>query len=100
MQQDCKQLRWTITYKNVILEKLYNLPPLDPEVVIDQYLSMLTLAPHVVDTPSRFTTRFNDAIFCLKERRNAFDLDHGTYPYVTSSNPVAGELVGTGTDDD
>ena len=30
-----QQLHWTITYKNVILEKLYNLPPLDPEAVIE-----------------------------------------------------------------
>ena len=33
-----KQLGWTIEYKNVILEKLYNLPPLDPEKVIEEYL--------------------------------------------------------------
>ena len=31
-------LHRTINYKNVILEKLYNLPPLDPEAVIDEYL--------------------------------------------------------------
>ena len=95
-----KQLNWTINYKNVILEKLYNLPPLDPAEVIEQYLVYAErLRPHVVDT----SLKIYDAI---KRRRNILfegaqgtllDLDHGTYPYVTSSNPVAGgACVGTG----
>ncbi|MDL5048352.1 adenylosuccinate synthase [Oscillatoria amoena NRMC-F 0135] len=95
-----KQLRWTVNYKNVILEKLYDLPPLDPEEVIDQYLAYAErLRPHVVDS----SLRIYDAI---QEKRNILfegaqgtllDLDHGTYPYVTSSNPVAGgACVGTG----
>lgn len=95
-----QQLLWTIAYKNVILEKLYNLPPLDPEQVIDQYLVYAErLRPHVVDT----SLKIYDAI--LKRRNILFegaqgtllDLDHGTYPYVTSSNPVAGgACVGAG----
>ncbi|MBR8835472.1 MAG: adenylosuccinate synthase [Stigonema ocellatum SAG 48.90 = DSM 106950] len=95
-----EQLEWTINYKNVILSKLYNLPPLDPKEVIDQYLGYAErLRPHVVDT----SVKIYDAI---QRRRNILfegaqgtllDLDHGTYPYVTSSNPVAGgACVGTG----
>ncbi|HEY9801933.1 MAG TPA: adenylosuccinate synthase [Leptolyngbyaceae cyanobacterium] len=95
-----EQLEWTINYKNVILEKLYNLPPLDPEEVIKEYLGYAErLRPHVVDT----SLKIYDAI---QKRRNILfegaqgtllDLDHGTYPYVTSSNPVAGgACVGTG----
>ncbi|KJH71273.1 adenylosuccinate synthase [Aliterella atlantica] len=95
-----EQLEWTIGYKNVILEKLYNLPPLDPEEVITQYLEYADrLRPHVVDT----SLKIYDAI---QRRRNILfegaqgtllDLDHGTYPYVTSSNPVAGgACIGTG----
>jgi adenylosuccinate synthase len=95
-----EQLEWTINYKNVILEKLYNLPPLDPQEVIEQYLGYAErLRPHVVDT----SLKISDAI---QRRRNILfegaqgtllDLDHGTYPYVTSSNPVAGgACVGTG----
>ncbi|MBD2346201.1 adenylosuccinate synthase [Anabaena subtropica] len=94
------QLEWTINYKNLILEKLYNLPPLDPEEVIQEYLGYAErLRPHVVDT----SLKIYDAI---QRRRNILfegaqgtllDLDHGTYPYVTSSNPVAGgACVGTG----
>jgi len=95
-----KQLNWTINYKNVILEKLYDLPPLDPEAVIDEYEQYAQrLRPHVVDA----SLKIYDAVL---ERRNILfegaqgtllDLDHGTYPYVTSSNPVAGgACVGAG----
>jgi adenylosuccinate synthase len=94
------KLAWTIDYKNVILEKLHNLSPLDPKSVISEYLAYAErLRPHVVDT----SLKIYDAI---KRRRNILfegaqgtllDLDHGTYPYVTSSNPVAGgACVGTG----
>jgi adenylosuccinate synthase len=94
------QLEWTINYKNVLLEKLYNLPPLDPKQVIEEYLGYADrLRPFVIDT----SLKIYDAI---QRRRNILfegaqgtllDLDHGTYPYVTSSNPVAGgACVGTG----
>ncbi|MFP4120975.1 adenylosuccinate synthase [Coleofasciculus sp.] len=95
-----KQLNWTINYKNAVIEKLYNLPPLDPATVIEQYLAYAErLRPHVVDC----SLKIYDAI---QQRRNILfegaqgtllDLDHGTYPYVTSSNPVAGgACVGAG----
>lgn len=95
-----KQLRWTVEYKNVVLEKLYDLPPLDPEVVIEEYLGYAKrLRPHIVDS----SLRIYEAV---RQRRNILfegaqgtllDLDHGTYPYVTSSNPVAGgACVGAG----
>ncbi len=95
-----EQLEWTINYKNVILEKLYNLPPLNTQEVIEQYLGYAErLRPYVVDT----SLKIYDAV--LRRRNILFegaqgtllDLDHGTYPYVTSSNPVAGgACVGTG----
>ncbi|MCU0567353.1 MAG: adenylosuccinate synthase [Oculatellaceae cyanobacterium Prado106] len=95
-----KKLRWTINYKNVLLEKLYDLPPLDPNAVIEEYRVYADrLRPHVVDS----SLRIYDAV---RQRRNILfegaqgtllDLDHGTYPYVTSSNPVAGgACVGAG----
>ncbi len=95
-----EQLEWTINYKNTILEKLYNLPPLNPQEVIEEYLGYAErLRPFVVDT----SLKIYDAVL---QRRNILfegaqgtllDLDHGTYPYVTSSNPVAGgACVGSG----
>jgi adenylosuccinate synthase len=95
-----KLLHWTVTHKNAVLEKLYDLPPLDPEAVIQEYLTYADrLRPHVVDS----SLRIHEAV---RQRRNILfegaqgtllDLDHGTYPYVTSSNPVAGgACVGAG----
>ncbi len=95
-----QQLHRTIASKNVILEKLYDLPPLDPEAVIEEYLEYADrLRPHVVDS----SLKIYEAV---QRRRNILfegaqgtllDLDHGTYPYVTSSNPVAGgACVGAG----
>lgn len=96
----CDRLTWAVEYKNAILEKLYELPPLDPEAVIEQYRAYAErLRPHVVDS----SLKIEEAV---KKRHNILfegaqgtllDLDHGTYPYVTSSNPIAGgACVGAG----
>jgi adenylosuccinate synthase len=95
-----KQLGWILPHKNVLLEKLYDLPPLDLEAILEEYSGYAQrLKPHVVDCS---LTIYN----AILRRRNILfegaqgtllDLDHGTYPYVTSSNPVAGgACVGTG----
>jgi adenylosuccinate synthase len=98
-----KKLTWTIEQKNIVLAKLYNYSPaelLDPKVVIAQYQAYADrLRPFVVNT----SLKIYDAI---QRRRNILfegaqgtllDLDHGTYPYVTSSNPIAGgACVGAG----
>jgi adenylosuccinate synthase len=95
-----EQLEWTIQYKNGVLEKLYGLEPLDPKAVIEEYRAYADrLRPHVIDS----SLLINKAI---RQRKNILfegaqgtllDLDHGTYPYVTSSNPVAGgACIGSG----
>ena len=95
-----KKLRWAIEQKNIILEKLYNLEPLDADAIIAEYQGYAErLRPHVIDA----SLKIDEAI---RERRNILfegaqgtllDLDHGTYPYVTSSNPVAGgACIGAG----
>lgn len=95
-----KQLTWTINYKNTLLEKLYDLPPLDPEVVIEEYLGYAQrLRPHVVDSSLKIYQAYQQRRNILFEgaQGTLLDLDHGTYPYVTSSNPVAGgACVGAG----
>ncbi|MEI6330076.1 MAG: adenylosuccinate synthase [Pseudanabaena sp.] len=95
-----KKLRWAIDQKNIVLEKLYNLDPLDVDAIIEEYRGYADrLRPYVVDASLKI-----DA--AIRERRNILfegaqgtllDLDHGTYPYVTSSNPVAGgACIGAG----
>jgi adenylosuccinate synthase len=95
-----QKLEWTINYKNVILEKLYNLEPLDPEAVIAEYLGYAErLRPHVIDSSLKIYEAIQQRKNILFEgaQGTLLDLDHGTYPYVTSSNPIAGgACVGAG----
>ncbi|CCQ60460.1 adenylosuccinate synthase [Crocosphaera watsonii] len=95
-----EKLEWTINYKNVILEKLYNLAPLDPKVVIEEYIGYAEqLKPYVVDSSLKIYEAIKQKKNILFEgaQGTLLDLDHGTYPYVTSSNPIAGgACVGSG----
>ena len=95
-----QKLEWTINYKNVILEKLYNLPPLDPQAVIAEYLKYAErLRPYVIDSSLKIYEAVQQRQNILFEgaQGTLLDLDHGTYPYVTSSNPIAGgACVGSG----
>ncbi len=95
-----ERLRWAVPYKNVLLEKIYNLPPLDPEQVIEQYLNYAErLKPHVTDVALMLTEAIDNRKNVLFEgaQGTLLDLDFGTYPYVTSSHPIAGgACVGAG----
>ncbi len=95
-----EKLEWTINYKNVILEKLYNLPPLNPKEVITEYLKYAEyLRPHVIDSSLKIYEAVKKKKNILFEgaQGTLLDLDHGTYPFVTSSNPIAGgACVGSG----
>src|SRR5262245_15840792 len=80
--------------KNSVLAKVYNQLPIERDAIVRQYLDDIApqLEPYVCDTV-RFV---HDALevdqHVLLEGAQAtfLDLDHGTYPFVTSSNPVAG----------
>jgi len=95
-----EKLEWTINYKNVILDKLYNLPPLNAREVIQEYLQYADrLKPYVIDSSLKIYEAVKKKKNILFEgaQGTLLDLDHGTYPYVTSSNPIAGgACVGSG----
>jgi adenylosuccinate synthase len=86
--------------KNDLLQKVYGLDPLDPEAVIAEYASYgQRLAPHVVDCTRTIheAARARKNILFEGAQGTLLDLDHGTYPYVTSSNPVSGgACIGAG----
>ena len=94
------QIRWVVEYKNVILEKLYDIEPLDPRAVLEEYQQYAErLRPHVIDSSLHVYRAIQQRKNVLFEgaQGTLLDLDHGTYPYVTSSNPVAGgACIGTG----
>ena len=80
--------------KNAILAKVFNQLPLDPAEIADEYLDVCRprLEPHIGDTVSLVHEALERGEEVLFEGAQAtfLDLDHGTYPFVTSSNPVAG----------
>jgi adenylosuccinate synthase len=86
--------------KNELLQKVYGLEPLDPDAVIEEYARYgERLAPHVVDCTRTIheAARARKNILFEGAQGTLLDLDHGTYPYVTSSNPVSGgACVGAG----
>jgi adenylosuccinate synthase len=94
------QVTWAVNHKNEILEKLYDLPPLDPAAVVEEYLRYADrLRPHVIDSSLHIDEAVRDRANILFEgaQGTLLDLDHGTYPYVTSSNPISGgACVGAG----
>jgi adenylosuccinate synthase len=80
--------------KNAILAKVYNRLALKPEAILDRYLGELAprIAPMIADTVDLVHQALGNGDTVLFEGAQAtfLDLDHGTYPFVTSSNPVAG----------
>jgi adenylosuccinate synthase len=86
--------------KNLILTKLYNRLPLEAEGIVQDYMGYRErLGPHVTDTAKLLHDAMRDGKRALLEgaQGTLLDLDHGTYPFVTSSNPVSGgALTGSG----
>ena len=95
-----QKLDTAIGEKNDLLEKVYNIPGVDRFEVMEQYAEYADrLSPYIADTSLLIdkalkrgeSVLFEGAQGCL------LDIDHGTYPFVTSSNPIAGAAcVGAG----
>jgi adenylosuccinate synthase len=93
-----EKLDLALREKNTMLTKVYNRLPLDFDEIADAYLAMAPrLEPMIADTVHILHDAFDNGGRVLFEGAQAtfLDLDHGTYPFVTSSNPVSGG-VGTG----
>jgi adenylosuccinate synthase len=87
--------------KNLILAKVYNRLPLSADDIAARYLDEYApkVAPLIGDTVGLVHEALEGGRQVLLEGAQAtfLDLDHGTYPFVTSSNPVAaGAGVGAG----
>ena len=79
--------------KNQILAKVYNRLPLSADRIVEEYQDLADrLAPHVTDTGRLIhdALRAGKHVMLEGAQGTLLDLDHGTYPFVTSSNPVAG----------
>ena len=79
--------------KNFMLAEYFKADTVDPEAIIAQYLEFgKRLAPYITDVAKELDKLLVDGGLVLFEGAQGvhLDIDHGTYPYVTSSNPVAG----------
>ena len=101
---DAKILRQKIEValaeKNVWLERVYEVDPIDLEQVAARYESYAQRLRPIVGDASLLVDealRGGQAVLFEGAQGTLLDLDHGTYPFVTSSNPVAsGAATGVG----
>ncbi len=79
--------------KNQVLIKVFNRKGLEVDEVVDEYLRYAELFKPYVDDTSLLLNRALDQgknILLEGSQGTLLDVDHGTYPFVTSSNPTAG----------
>ena len=88
-----ERLRLVLDYKNIILTKIYGVSPLSLDEVYRQYCQYgERLAPHIRETTMILEEALNrNEVVLLEGAQGALlDPDFGTYPYTTSSSPLAG----------
>ena len=95
-----QKLEVAVKDKNKQLVKVYNQLPLDIDDIYTEYMGYAEqLEPHIADTSLVVWQAIRDGRNVLFEgaQGTLLDIDHGTYPFVTSSNPTAGgAAVGAG----
>ena len=88
-----EKLSLVLREKNLVLTKIYGRLPMKEDAVLEEYLGYATrLEPHITDTVELVHTALDAGQNVLFEgaQGTLLDLDHGSYPFVTSSNPIAG----------
>ena len=88
-----EKLEIVLKEKNLILTRVYGRLPLTADAIVEDYLRYAErLRPHVQDTSKLIHEALREGKSVLLEgaQGTMLDLDKGTYPFVTSSNPVTG----------
>lgn len=95
-----EKLEWLVPRKNVLFERMYSIPPLDAQEIFDEYYEYgQKIKKYVCDTSAIIfqSVQARKNILFEGAQGTLLDLDHGSYPYVTSSSPSAGgACVGAG----
>ena len=87
-----QKLELAVAEKNVWLERVYQLDPFEVEEVVETHLACAErLRPYVADTSLLVdrALRAGERVLFEGAQGTLLDLDHGTYPFVTSSSPIA-----------
>src|SRR3982751_60849 len=88
-----EKLQVLLDFHNFVLERYYRQPPVDYQKTLDENLALAPrLAPLVADVPRALydANRAGKNLLFEGAQGSLLDIDHGTYPFVTSSNCVAG----------
>ncbi len=88
-----KKLTAAIEEKNDILQAVYQSERLNVDAIVDEYVEFDQLIdPYVTDTSAYLNEALAEGQTILAEgaQGSLLDVDHGTYPYVTSSHPTSG----------
>ncbi len=88
-----EKIKVNIEEKNILLKKLYNHDELSVDQIIKEYLEFDdAIDQYITDVPSFLDKALNQDKSILLEgaQGTMLDVDFGTYPYVTSSNPTSG----------
>ncbi|EEI26120.1 MULTISPECIES: adenylosuccinate synthase [Corynebacterium] len=95
-----QKVQSALDVKNQMLVKMYNRQAIDVEETVQYFLSYADrLRPMVIEAELELNKALDAGKSILMEGSQAtmLDVDHGTYPFVTSSNPTAGgACVGSG----
>lgn len=90
------KLKANLAEKNQLFEKLYDVEPLEFEDIYDKFYDLgQQIKQYVTDTSVLVNDALDNGKNVLFEGAQGvmLDVDHGTYPYVTSSNPIAGGVT-------
>jgi adenylosuccinate synthase len=95
-----QKIQTALSVKNVLLRKIYHQRPIDKDVMTEATLRYAErIRPFIADTSLIVNRSLDEGkmVLCEGAQATLLDLDHGTYPFVTSSNPIAaGACVGLG----
>ncbi|MDI6800294.1 MAG: adenylosuccinate synthase [Actinomycetota bacterium] len=95
-----EKLKVALDEKNELLTKIYGLEPFEPKGIIGDYSAYAErLKGHIDDTALTINRYLDEGknVFLEGAQGTLLDIDHGTYPFVTSSSPVSGgACIGAG----
>jgi adenylosuccinate synthase len=93
-------MKTSLDYANKVITGVYGAEPIEFEPCYETYRAYgQRLSPHIADVQEIVLDAHKRGEYVLLEgaQGSLLDLDHGTYPYVTSSHPIAGgACIGTG----
>ncbi|MCH9030446.1 MAG: adenylosuccinate synthase [Bacteroidetes bacterium] len=88
-----RKIRDNLEEKNTLLKKVYEHDGLDADKIINEYIQFdKAIDKYITDVPLMLNNSIRDGKSILLEGAQGalLDVDHGTYPYVTSSSPTSG----------